>query len=460
MRLAWAPVPETIATGDPLDDAGLPAPLRARLRALMDDDGSRSAAGLAAATLLNNAIQLVFVVAFTRILGASGYGSLAALVSAFLILLAVGYSLQATAARETAMDRLGSAAVLRRTLRSWTEWLLLALVASIAIAAVLRDPIAQLIGVEDHPWAAATVLPTGVLWLLLSLQRGALQGLSAYLPVGASIVGEAAGRLLIALLLVSGFGMGVGGAFIALPLSFIVMIVALEVVLLRRIGPVERTHASARSLRALTTGGRVPVLALLLLAALQNVDVIMAARELPAATAGAYAAASVAAKSVVWVAIGLGLQVLPEAARRSARGLDPLPILGRALAALLALAMPAIVVFAAAGEPLMRLGFGEELAQGADALPLLAAAMTLLAATYLTVQYLLATHHAGFLWVLAPLAVAEPLLLSLGGLGMTTFALCVLAVQAAGAAGVGMFALAARRATFAATAAPLTATAD
>jgi hypothetical protein len=43
---------------------------------------------------------------------------------------------------------------------------------------------------------------------------------------------------------------------------------------------------------------------------------------------------------------------------------------------------------------------------------------------------------------------------------MTTFALCVLAVQAAGAAGVGMFALAARRATFAATAAPLTATAD
>ena len=436
-------MPETIATHAGADP---PEPLWARLRALMTGDGSRAAAGLVAATLINNAIQLIFVVVFTRLLGASGYGSLAALVSAFLILLAVGYSLQATAARETAMGHLGEAAVLRRTLRAWTERLLLALVVATALAIVLRHPIARLIGVEDHPWAAAAVVPTGVLWLLLSLQRGALQGLTAYLPVGASIVGEAAGRLLIALLLVSGLGMGVGGAFIAMPLTFVAMSIALEVVLLRRIGPVQRTRESARSLRALTAGGRVPIAALLLLAVLQNVDVIMAARELPSATAGAYAAASVAAKSVVWIAIGLGLQVLPEAARRSAIGLDPLPILGRAIGGLLALAIPAMAIFALAGEPLMRLAFGAELAQGADALALLGVAMTLLAATYLTVQYLLALHRAAFLWALAPLALAEPLLLSLGGLGITGFAACVLAVQALGAAAIGLYALVARRA--------------
>ena len=43
------------------------------------------AAGLAGATIASNVIALVFTVVFARVLGASGYGSLAALVSAFII---------------------------------------------------------------------------------------------------------------------------------------------------------------------------------------------------------------------------------------------------------------------------------------------------------------------------------------------------------------------------------------
>ena len=84
--------------------------------------GGRSpgkAAGLAAATLLNNAIQLLFTVIFTRLLGADGYGTLAALISAFLILLVAGQSVQMAAAREAALDRLGDAPRrLRATLRA------------------------------------------------------------------------------------------------------------------------------------------------------------------------------------------------------------------------------------------------------------------------------------------------------------------------------------------------------
>ena len=50
-------------------------------------------------------------------------------------------------------------------------------------------------------------------------------------------------------------------------------------------------------------------------AALQNVDVIMARHALDADTAGVYAATTVAAKFVVWVAVGIGLWTLPEATR-------------------------------------------------------------------------------------------------------------------------------------------------
>ena len=157
---------------------------RTRLRSTFRASESGKAAGLAGATLLNNAIQLIFTIAFTRLLGATGYGSLAALISTFLVLMVAGQSMQVAAAREAAMDRLGAPSVMRRTLQAWMERLLVALVAVTAASILLREPLAALIGVNDHPWAAAAILPTGVLFTMLSLQRGALQGLRAYSPVG------------------------------------------------------------------------------------------------------------------------------------------------------------------------------------------------------------------------------------------------------------------------------------
>jgi O-antigen/teichoic acid export membrane protein len=421
-----------------------PATTRSRLRAAMTSSESGKAAGLAAATLVNNAIQLVFVFVFTRMLGATGYGSLAALVSSFLVLMVAGQSLQVAAAREAALDRLGNPAVLRRTLQAWTERLFVALLAVAAASVLLRAPLAQLIGVPDHPWGAAAIAPTGVLWMLVCLQRGVLQGLRAYAPVGLSIIGEALGRLLCGLILAS-LGLGVVGAFLGTPLAFAIIVVVLEIELLRRVGRVERAHVPARSLRALIGDGWVAILGLLLLAALQNVDVIIAKRELPGDAAGSYAAAAVAAKSVVWVAIGLGLQLLPEATRRAAAGLDPRPVLARALGVLAVLAVPALLIFTFAAKPLLRIAFGPHLTQAAGALPLLGAAMTLLAAAYLTVQYMLALHRVSFLWMLAVVAVVEPFLLSSRNLGVTGFAGIVLAIQAVVAAGMLVFGMRARR---------------
>jgi O-antigen/teichoic acid export membrane protein len=421
-----------------------PPRLRLRLREALMRSESGKAAGLAGATLLNNAVQLVFTVLFTRLLGVTGYGSLAALISSFLVLMVAGQSLQVAAAREAALDRLGEPAVMRRTLQAWTERLLVALLAVTAACVLLREPIAALIGVEEHPWGAAAIGPTGVLWMLVCLQRGALQGMRGYGAVGLSIVGEGLGRLVFALILV-GLGAGVVGAFLGTPLAFAATAVALEVALLRRIGPVERAHASARSLRTLIGDGWVAIVGLLLLAVLQNVDVIVVKRELGGDAAGAYAAASVAAKSVVWVAIGLGLQLLPEATRRAAAGLVPRPVLARSLVVLAAVAAPALLIFAVGSEPVLRLAFGEKFTQASDALPLLGLAMTLLAGAYLTVQYMLALHKQSFLWVLAVVAVAEPLLLSNTDLGVTAFAAIVLGIQAVVAAGMLAMGLRARR---------------
>ena len=183
-----------------------------------------------------------------------------------------------------------------------------------------------------------------------------------------------------------------------------------------------------------------------LLALLQNVDVIVVKRQIGGDTAGSYAAAAVAAKAVVWVAVGIALHLLPEATRRAAAGLDPLPVLRRSFAVLAVIATPALLIFALAAEPLMRLAFGADLTQASDALPVLGLAMTLLAVAYLTVQYMLALGRTSFLWVLGVVAVIEPILLSLNTYGVVEYAAIVLGLQCAAALGVLVLGLRARSA--------------
>lgn len=415
-------------------------------RAALTGSDTGKAAGLAGASLLNNAIQLVFTVAIARLLGKADYSALAALISAFLVLLVGGQSVQAAAAREVALGRLGDHATLLATVGRWTRTLLLATVAAGALGLALRDPLAALVGVEEHAYAAAAVLPTGVLWMLLSLQRGVLQGLHAFAPVGLSIVGEALGRLIIGVALALAAG-GVTGVFIASPLCFLATSAGLAVVLARRLGssaPVAGAGAAAgRTLRGLMAEGWVPIIALALLALLQNVDVIIARHELGDERAGSYAVAAVAAKVVVWVAIGVGLQLLPQATARAAAGEDPRPVLFRALAVLAAVAAPSLLLFALIPRFILSTAFGPDTVDAAPALLLLGLAMTFLAVAYLTVQYMLALGRVHFLWVLGAVAVVEIWLLFSGD-SITGIASLVLGAQLVVAAAVLAIGLRAR----------------
>src|SRR5438270_1485988 len=115
------------------------------------------AAGLAAAMIVNNVIALGSTVVFARLL--SDYGSLAALVSYFLILSVAGAALQVATAREGVLGHLGVGPSLIATLKRWT-WSLFAFTAAITVLSILlRDPIAQAVGVQKDQWAAAIGLP-------------------------------------------------------------------------------------------------------------------------------------------------------------------------------------------------------------------------------------------------------------------------------------------------------------
>jgi glycosyltransferase involved in cell wall biosynthesis/O-antigen/teichoic acid export membrane protein len=408
------------------------------LRTTLARSETVKAVGLATAAMFANGIQAIFTVLFARILGADDYGSLARLVTTFLILSVPGAAMQVATAREVALRRFGTDAEKSATLAAWTRQLMVATLTVLAGALLLREQLGSLIRVDDTIAAAATV-PTACIWLLLSIQRGALQGMHSYAPVGWSIVGEAVGRLVFGLVLVA-VGLGVTGAYLGTPLTFAATAIALGVILRRRLGPPEA--APRRSLGSLFAGAWAPVLGLTLVFVLQNIDVIVVRYQVGGDPAGAYAGAAVAAKLAIWVAIGIAVYLIPEAARRAAAGQDPRPVLGRALAIVAAIALPALLIFVAASSLLLRLAFGDEFVQADDALILLGLAMSLLAVTYLSVQYMLALYRFKFLFPLAALALVEPLLLSLGEDSLSSFAGVVLAIQAAAA--VTMLSLALR----------------
>ena len=143
-----------------------------------------------------------------------------------------------------------------------------------------------------------------------------------------------------------------------------------------------------------------------------------------------YAAASVAAKTIFWIGVGLGLFLLPEAARRSQAGADGSSVLLRTLGIVAVIALPMVALYSAAGRPLLEGVLGPRLGMASDALPWLGGAMSLLACAYLCVQYLLAVQSRIFLVALGAIALVQPFVLVAAGSSLTTVAVALAGLQA------------------------------
>jgi O-antigen/teichoic acid export membrane protein len=431
-----------------------------RLRMLRGSDTAK-ASGLAAAMIANNVIALGSTVVFARLL--SDYGSLAALISYFLILSVAGQALQVATAREGVLGHLGLGPELLATLRRWTVSMALITAALSAISVALRGPIARLVGVGHDPWAAAIGLPAGCLWLELSLFRGALQGVGDYRSVGLSLIFEQATRLATGAALAAA-GLGVTGAYLGTPISFIAMC-AFCLVYLRRYArmyvvgarvpavPTARRGPQALTGEALPAPPSLwvhvrrawaPIGGLIVIAVLQNIDLIAAKHRLHGTQVqSSYAAAAVAAKVLVWVAMGASFYLVPEVARRRSAGEETRPVLLKALAIVAVCAVPVLLIFAFGAHPLLRIAFGAKKATAWRSLLVLGLAFSVLACTYLAIQYMLALKRTWFLVVVGAVAIVEPVLLLQASRQPQRFAAVVLGVQAVAA--LLAFALALRR---------------
>jgi O-antigen/teichoic acid export membrane protein len=204
----------------------------------------------------------------------------------------------------------------------------------------------------------------------------------------------------------------VTGAFLGTPLALAAVALAMLVPLGRLLPRGEQAeHTLGRLL--VRAGG--PVAALALVAWMQDGNVIIVKHVASGDEAGTYAAAAVAAKAIMWIAVGLGLFLVPEAARRARLREDARGVLGSTLGLIALAAVPMVLIYAVAGGPVMKAAFGEKFADSAGPLPWLGVALSLLACTYLAVQYHLALHRWRFIALLAVAAVAQPIVVTTVG---------------------------------------------
>jgi O-antigen/teichoic acid export membrane protein len=324
---------------------------------------------------------------------------------------------------------------------NWTRTLLL-FTAVLSIGSVLfRHPIAAAVGVHKYPWGAALGIPAGCMYLEVSLLRGGLQGVGDYKGVGFSLIGEQAVRLLTGAAFAIPFG--VTGAYLGSILSYIAMSLYCGVQL-RRYARSYSEVQPARPQVSLWNHVRralAPIAGLAVIAVLQNIDIIAAKHRFSSHTATSYAAVAVAAKVMIWVAIGAGFYLVPEVSRRRSEGQDTRPVLLRTLGIVLVCAIPCLLIFAFGAHPLISAVFGAKKASAYRSLLPLGAAFTVLSGTYLAIQYMLALKRTWFLLAIGAVAVAEPVLLLQASREPAGFAAVVLAIQAVGALIAFAFAL-------------------
>ena len=401
------------------------------------------AAGVASAQMVANVLALLTTVALARALGTSDYGELARMISVVTILIVPASALQAAAARDTTLGRLGTGGHAAATLHAWIIRVLILTLGVLVICLLLRDSLASLLQVSQ-PWAAALVIPAGCLWTALALQRGVLLGVGAYKLVGFSLIGEQGFRLIFGLVAAL-LGAQVGLIFFcSVPLATAPIILVTGILTRRRLG--RSDHRPQRSrLRELAVRNPIPVAALTLFAVLQNADVIAVGHFFSTTVSGAYAQAAVAAKGVVWVAIGLGLYLLPEAAREAAKGVDARHLLTRTSGLLMIVAVPILAIFTLIPEQILTLVFSDQAKLAAPALPWLAAAMTFLSVAYLSMQFLLALGKRLFLAVMTVGAIAVPATVALRDSSLRSVSIGLLVLDAALAAVMLMLSYSARK---------------
>jgi O-antigen/teichoic acid export membrane protein len=403
----------------------------ALLRRLHQDALLRNSAIYLAGGVGAGLFGYIFHFATGRLLGPAGYAVVAAVLSALYLASLPGLVMQTVAMRfagiHAGRGQLGAVPGLLARLTVGS--LLLGLTGAVGLV-VLAPAVAAWLHVSD-PRAVYTLAVAAALGLLVTGNRGALQGLRRFAVLSANAVLDMGGRVVAAVALITA-GAGVAGGLLALvigpALAYLHSLFALRHLRAQPSGAAAPLAEVGRYAVGATVGAFGTTF-------IYNVDVLLAKHYLSPEAAGIYAGGAVLGRVVYFLGNTVVAVMFPEVATRHARSESHFGVVDRSL-----LLVGSIGVLLIAGylalPGLVLLPYGPSFAAVTPYLGPFAVALTLLALSNLLVNYFLSIGSVRFVVPLVGACLLETLLIVLfhDGIGQ----ILTMVVLSSGALAVAM----------------------
>lgn len=332
-----------------------------------------------------------------RMLNSSDFGALGLLVAIFLFcsMPASAISVMAvtrTAAWASAGDKAKIAAFRSRFTRRTSTAGVVLVAASAALAPVLSDVFKL-----ESPAPIILIAAAIAFWLVLTVNRGILQGMRLFNPLAASFVTEAITRVAFAVVFVwiwKSATAAAAGIMVSAAASWLATVPTIR----RQVGPSPRPAPQVPIPRIGEAGTVIAALAVI--AWMQNADVFAVKAYIPAWEAGQYVATATLGKAFFFFSLAAVTAMLPDASE--ARGSQGrLRIAGRASGLVALMAIPAIAAAFIAPKWIVTTVYGPDRAEMASWLGPIVVSSVFLSLTYLGANYLAAMGRSLYMPILA-----------------------------------------------------------
>jgi O-antigen/teichoic acid export membrane protein len=376
-----------------------------RVRGVLASDFIRHGAIVFVASMTVNVLGYIFHFAISRHLGVVRYGELSALNAAFMLSLVVPQIGSTIAIKYAAsFHTVSDGARLATLVRKFVRFTIVGGFGAFVALLVFALPIASFLRVDDPIAVVFTILMVA-LSMMSGTLRGLFQGVEAFNNYALSYVLESTLKLACGVGLVYA-GYGVAGAFAGWAFGSFVAVVYTIVVLERTLARGAGANLDLHLGAFVRTLGGVAI-ATVLLALLQNGDLLVVKHVADPTTAGLYGALSLAGKILLFLVQFVPLIVLPKATRTALAGRPAGGLLLQALAVSAAMSLPGLVFYYFFPHFVITTLAGKAFGGGAPYVFSYGVAMVELAFVSVIVSFKIGIHRFDFAWPLAICALLE-----------------------------------------------------
>ncbi len=370
-----------------------------------DESLVRDSLILFAATMIANLSGFLYHFVMGRILGPADYGILGVGLSLFYILLVPLFVIQMSISKFVSKfkardDKKSIDTLYRRSLR---KILALGLVFTLAFVLLsfflsnyLKTPIIVL-------WIVALAVP---FVLLLSINRGLLQGMQDFRNLGKNFIAEALTKFIVGVVLTV-IGLGVFGAVFGMTASYIFAFI-FSFIILKKYRKKNNKKLDSKIIYKYS----VPVLiALLSLTLFYSLDIIMVKHYFNDINAGYYAAFSLLGRIAFFASLAIVFVLFPKVSEMHELGKANIHLLKKAMVLISIVCGVIILGYLMFPKLVVLVLFGSQYLSITKYIAVFAVIMALFSYVYLISFYNLSINRTGFVYYLTLLNIAEVLLL-------------------------------------------------